>query len=147
MNGPGHPPPGHNGGPPLNQDTQAGGRCRDRRHWRAPPEAESRAYEFFWLGLSRRRVRQPAGACDRVVLSAGRPPAFSATTAEFGCINFDARPPDPRPRAGGFVTIYEAGRVVWQEPEEAMPARFAQEQLDLSGPLIRNAGSPAPRLS
>ena len=133
MSGYGPPPPRHNGGPPLDEDRQAGGRCRDCRHWRPPPEAESRAYEFFRLGLSRRRMRRPAGACDRVVLSAGRAPAFSATTAEFGCINFDARPPEPRSRGGGFVTIYEAGRVVWQGPEEAVPARFGQEELDLPG--------------
>lgn len=85
---------GHNGGPPLEEpSSEARGRCRDCRHWHAPPETEQRAYEWFRLGLSRRRVRRPTGACDRVVLSAGRAPAFSATTAEFGCINFEAKPP------------------------------------------------------
>lgn len=69
-----------------------------------------------------------------MVLSAGRAPAFSATTAEFGCINFEPKPEPPRPKGGGFVTIYEGGRVVWQGPEEAVPARFNQQELDLSGP-------------
>lgn len=126
---------GHNGGPPLEEPvTPVQGRCRDCRHWRAPPETEQRAYEFLQLGLSRRRVRRPTGACDRVVLSAGRAPAFSATTAEFGCVNFEAKPHPPQPKGGGFVTIYEGGRVVWQGPEEAVPARFNQEELDLFGP-------------
>lgn len=125
---------GHNGGPPLDEPgSDARGRCRDCRHWRAPPDTEQRAYEWFRLGLSRRRVRRPTGACDRVVLSASRAPAFSATTAEFGCINFEAKPPPPQPKGGGFVTIYDGGRVVWQGPEEAVPARFNQEELDLFG--------------
>lgn len=126
---------GHNGGPPLEEPaSEARGRWRDCRHWHAPPDVEQRAYEHFRLGLSHRRVRRPTGACDRVVLNAGRAPAFSATTAEFGCINFEPKLEQPRPRGGGFVTIYEGGRVVWQGPEEAVPARFNQEELDLFGP-------------
>lgn len=128
------PPPsfGHNGGPPLEEpDRHARGRCRECRHWRAPSDDELRAYEWFRLGLSHRRVRRPAGACDRVVLSPGRPPAFSATTAEFGCCNFDRRPPEPKPVGGGYATIWESGRVVWQGAEEAIPARFLQADFDL----------------
>ena len=77
------------------------------------------------------RVRRPVGACDRVVLSPGCPPAFSATTAEFGCCNFDRRPPEPKPVGGGYATIWESGRVVWQGAEEAIPARFLQADFDL----------------
>ena len=108
------PPPsfGHNGRPPLEEPVRhARGRCRECRHWRAPSDDELRAYEWFRLGLSHRRVRRPAGACDRVVLSPGRPP-------------------EPKP-AGGYVTIWESGRVVWQGSEEAIPARFLQADFDL----------------
>lgn len=123
---------GHNGGPALDEPRSAvAGRCRDCRYWRAPPVREERDYESFRLGLSRRRVRRPTGACDRVVLSAGGPPAFSATAGDFGCVNFDPKPAVAPPHGGGFVTIYEAGRIVWQGAEEDLPARFRQEELDL----------------
>jgi hypothetical protein len=56
---------------------------------------------------------------------------FSATTAEFGCRNFAASPPKPPSEGGGFVTIWECGRIVWQGPEKAVPARFLQQDLDL----------------
>ena len=126
---------GHNGGPPLEDPrAETRGRCRDCRHWNAWPEAEQCAYEFFRLGLSRRRVRRPTGASDRVVLSRGRAPAFAATVAEFGCINFEPKPCPPRPTGGGYVTIYEAGHIVWQGAEEAVPARFCQTEFDLLGP-------------
>ena len=58
-------------------------------------------------------------------------PAFSATDGNFGCGNFAAAPPPPIPRGGGFVTIWQDGRVVWQGREEDIPARFLQEDLDL----------------
>lgn len=137
MSAPDRPPPlGHNGGPPLEEPVvSTSGRCRDCRHWRAPPEEEERAYEFFRLGLSRRRARRPTGACDRVVITVGRPPAFSATTGEFGCVNFEAKPAPPAPRGGGFVTIWEDGRIVWQGADEAMPTRFEQADLDLHDPV------------
>jgi len=101
----------------------AGASCRSCRHWRAPSEAEERNDEAF-LGLSRRRVRRQSGACDRVLLSPGRPPAFSATAAEFVCLNFEQRPPPSPPSGGGYLTIYEGGRIVWQGAEERLPARF-----------------------
>lgn len=139
---------GHNGGPPLDDTSQrptlpAGASCRSCRHWRAPPEAEERNYEAFRLGLSRRRVRRPSGACDRVVLGPGRPPAFSATSAEFVCLNFEQRPPAPPRSGGGYVTIYEGGRIVWQGPEERLPSRFQQDELDLPEGPSRGRGRSA----
>jgi len=76
-------------------------------------------------------VKRPTGACDRVHLGNRPTPAFSATTAEFGCRNFEAAAPKPSPAGGGFVTIWENGRIVWQGPEEKMPARYLQQALDL----------------
>jgi len=135
MTGPVDPPLGHNGGPPLEEPVAAErGACRRCRHWRLPPEGEQRAYEHFRLGLSRRRVKRPSGACDRVIMAPGRPVSFSATAAEFSCLNFEAKPPVPIPRGGGFVTIYERGRIVWQGAQEAMPARFRQEAPGLPAP-------------
>jgi hypothetical protein len=129
------PPAGHNGGPPLDEPAPSvRGRCRTCRQWRALWQAEQTANAFFRLGLSRRRVRRSTGACDRVVLSPGRAPAFSAATAEFGRVNFEPMPDAPRPNGSGFVTLYEAGRIVWQGPEKSVPARFKQEERDLFGP-------------
>lgn len=123
---------GHNGGPPFEEPAdQHLGRCKHCLHWQAPPEAERRAHESFRLGLSRRRVKRPAGSCDRVLLGNRTTPVFSATTAEFGCRNFVPAPPKPPSEGGGFVTIWESGRVVWQGPENAVPARFLQQDLDL----------------
>ncbi|MCP1556821.1 UNVERIFIED_ORG: hypothetical protein M2438_005323 [Methylobacterium sp. SuP10 SLI 274] len=123
---------GHNGGPALGElaDTRPG-RCKHCRHWMAPSDEEQRAYEWFHLGLSRRRVRRPTGACDRVLVGNNPRPAFSATSAEFGCDNFEAAPPLPIPRGGGFVTIWQDGRIAWQGREEDIPARFLQQDLDL----------------
>ncbi|MEN3213963.1 hypothetical protein PUR23_28675 [Methylorubrum populi] len=53
------------------------------------------------------------------------------TSGEFGCGNFEAVPPPPMPKGGGFVTIWQGGRIVWEGHEEAIPARFLQEDLDL----------------
>lgn len=126
------PQPGHNGGPPLDESADPlSGRCKHCRRWQAPPESEQRAYEHFRLGLSRRRVKRPAGSCDRVLIGNRTTPAFSATTAEFGCRNFEPAPPKPAPTGHGFVTIWEAGKIVWQGAEEDMPARFRQQDLDL----------------
>jgi hypothetical protein len=124
-----HPRAGHNGGPPLDEPVAAiAGHCKHCRHWAAPPGSEQRAYELFQLGISRRRVKRPNGSCDRVLL--GKRPSFSATTAEFGCGNFEALPKKPVPKGGGFVTIWKDGAVAWQGPEERMPARFLQEDLE-----------------
>jgi hypothetical protein len=141
MTGPVDPPIGHNGGPPLEEPPRPeAGQCKHCRHWHAPSQTEQRAYEHFRLGLSKRRVKRPAGACDRVLTRPDKPVSFSATSAEFGCLNFSAKSPAPRPTGGGFVTIYEAGRIVWQGGEEAMPARFRQEALDLPAPGAEGGG-------
>ncbi|MGN7712580.1 hypothetical protein [Agrobacterium radiobacter] len=50
---------------------------------------------------------------------------FPATTAEFGCRNFEAKP--PAPRAAGFVTIWKNGRIAWQGPEDQLPARYRDD--------------------
>jgi hypothetical protein len=63
------------------------------------------AYEAFRLGLSRRRVKRPTGSCDRVLFGSRRTPTFSTTTTEFGCGNFEGKPPTPLPVGGGFITV------------------------------------------
>jgi len=123
----GGPPIGHNGGPPLDDDPPSTIRtCRWCRHWSPPSEWEERAYEYFRLGLSRRRVKRPSGACDRVKMAPNKPLAFSATVAEFSCLNFEAtpRPPIEIPRRGGFVTVWEGDRIAWQGVEEDMPEEY-----------------------
>ena len=125
-------PSGHNGGPPLDgPDARQDGRCKNCIHWHAPPEREQRDYENFRLGLSRRRVKRPSGTCDRVLLVGRTSTVFSATAAEFGCLNYEAKPRPPRPVGGGFVTIWRNGRIAWQGPEEKTPSRYLQETLDL----------------
>lgn len=119
------PPRGHNGGPSLDDEDSPGPRyCKYCRHWSPPPEAETRAYEAFQLGLSRRRVKRPTGACERVLTRIGKPLAFSGTTDTFNCLNFWARPPAPSPRGIGFVTIYEGDRIVWQGDERDLPDAY-----------------------
>lgn len=114
---------GDNGGPPLDDEPPVlptGAKCRLCRHWKAPAEADERGYEYFRLGLSHRRVKRPSGSCDRVILSWGRRPSFSATSGEFVCWNFEEMPPPPRARGGG--------RIVWQGREEDAPPE--QTELD-----------------
>ena len=96
-----------------------------------PSAGEQSAYEAFRTGLSRRRVRRPTGACDRVLIGNNPRPSFSATAGEFGCRNFEAAPPAPMPKGGSYVTIWQGGRILWEGVEEAIPARFLQEDLDL----------------
>jgi len=121
-----HPvPPGHNGGPPLDDPARdRPGRCRDCRHWTPPLGSLERDYEAFRLGLSRRRIKRPTGVCDRVLLGNSRLPAFSATAGNFSCRNFEPAPSRPQPRGGGFVTIWIGNRVVWKGPEDEIPSRF-----------------------
>lgn len=127
----GRSPPGHNGGPPLDAPTdRRPGLCKHCRHWQPPPDAEQKAYEYFRLGLSRRRVKRPSGSCDRVLFGNSSQAAFSATSADFGCRNFEPSPPRPRPAGGGFITIWENDRIVWQGNEEDIPGRFRQQDLD-----------------
>lgn len=89
-------------------------------------EREERDYEHFRLGLSRRRVKRPSGTCDRVKMAPNKPLAFSATVAEFSCLNFEVKalPPVEIPGHGGFVTIYEGDRIVWKGTEEDLPEEY-----------------------
>lgn len=125
-------PPGHNGAPPLDPPVPQRGQCKNCIHWNAPSEKQQRAYEFFRFGLSRKRVKRPTGTCDRVLLDGRSSTVFSATAAEFGCRNFEEKPRPARCAGGGFVTIWNKGRVVWQGPEEKIPPRFQQQALDLN---------------
>ncbi len=118
---------GHNGGPSLDDEEKGPPvprYCKYCRHWSPPPDSEVSAYEFFRLGLSRRRVKRPSGSCDRVLMREGKPLAFSATTDTFGCLNFLGKPPAPIVQGRGFVTIYEGDRVVWQGHEEDVPEQY-----------------------
>jgi hypothetical protein len=125
------PPPGHNGGPPLDDPAPGRpGRCRDCRHWQPPPENLERDYEAFRLGLSRRRVKRPAGFCDRVLLGHAKIPAFSATDGNFSCRNFEPAPPKQPPKGGGFVTIWRGNRILWKGPEDEIPPRFRDDDPD-----------------
>ncbi len=122
---------GHNGGPPLDEPVdRPPGRCKHCIHWDPPPENEQRAYEWFRLGLSRRRVKRPSGTCGRVLLAGRKSTVFSATSAEFGCLNFEAKPLPDRPTGGGFVTIWRNGRIAWQGAEENIPPRYLRDMLD-----------------
>ncbi|MEA3389656.1 hypothetical protein KNJ79_20075 [Sphingopyxis indica] len=125
----GRPPgAGHNNGPPLDDDDPPATirTCRWCRHWSPPSEREERDYKYFRLGLSRRRVKRPSGACDRVLMAPGKPLAFSATVAEFSCLNFAAKPLPPVeiPRRGGFVTIYEGDKIVWRGDADDLPEEY-----------------------
>ncbi|MGE0854148.1 MAG: hypothetical protein AB7O44_31815 [Hyphomicrobiaceae bacterium] len=106
------------------------GQCKHCRHWQAPSEREQHAFERFRLGLTRRRVKRPAGSCDRFLLGEGTTPVFSTTMAEFGCRNFAAAPPKAVPKGSAFVTISQHGRIVWQGPEDQKPAYFEHQDLD-----------------
>lgn len=111
MTAPKIPPANHNGGPPLSDPPPADGRCKHCRHWKPPSEQEQHTYERFRLGLARRRVRLPTGSCDRVSIGSHKLPAFAATSADFGCANFEGRAVPPRPVGAGYITICENGRI------------------------------------
>lgn len=119
-------PAGHNGGPPLDdEDAPPVPRyCKYCRHWSPPSDGEVRAYEWFQLGLSRRRVKRPAGSCDQVLMQLGKPLAFSATVDTFGCLNFCAKPQPPIPRGRSFIRIYEGDCVIWQGHEDDLPDEY-----------------------
>lgn len=115
--------------PPLLSSWASCARCQ---HWSPPSERETRAFEAFRLGLSRRLVKEPSGACDRVLLRWNGSPAFAATVARSRCFNFaEQQAPAPSDHRRGFVTIYEAGRIVWQGMEGDEPAQYRQEDLPL----------------
>lgn len=65
-----------------------GAACRSCQHWRAPPAEEVARHDAYVRGVTSRPVRRPLGSCDRVLLRRERPAAFSATAAEFSCLNF-----------------------------------------------------------
>ncbi|MCK9544048.1 MAG: hypothetical protein M0R03_18670 [Novosphingobium sp.] len=115
-NNPPEPPPA----PTLPQSA----RCALCRHWNPPSEAEESAYRAFALGVSKRRVREPSGSCDRVMHRPGGPLSFAGTLGRSRCFNFEEKPPERPRRGAGFVTIYEGNRVVWQGREGEEPARF-----------------------
>ena len=73
----------------------------------------------------------PSGSCDRVSVDLHKLPTFAATSADLGCGNFEARLVPPRPVGGGHVTVSEDGRIVWEGPEEGLPARLRQLALRL----------------
>lgn len=73
-----------------------------------------------------RHVKRSSGTCDRVLIS-GKV-SFSATSGDYRCENFEAKPQETPKRGGrAFVTIWKGNRIIWQGPEEDYPP----EQLDL----------------
>ncbi len=110
----------------------AGAACCRCTHWKAPCDRDVRDFDYWKATGKGRRVKQPTGACDRVRMNARSAPAFSATSANSQCFNYEARPIAPyAPTGRGFVTIYEAGRIVWQGTEGDEPAQYRQEELQL----------------
>jgi hypothetical protein len=59
-----------------------------------------------------------------VLIGTSKIPAFSGTTGDFGCGNFEAAAPKPIEHGRAFVTIWVGDRVVWQGPEDEIPASF-----------------------
>jgi len=116
---------GHNQ-PPEETPAQPpqGASCARCQHWNPPGEAEESAYRAFALGVSKRRVREPSGSCDRVMHRPGGPLSFAGTLGRSRCFNFAEGPPKKPRRGAAFVTIYEGNRVVWQGREGEEPARF-----------------------
>ena len=120
-------PIGHNQPPEATAPTPtlpASARCAMCRHWKPPSEAEESAYRSFALGVSKRRVREPSGSCDRVMHRPGGPISFAGTVGRSRCFNFEEKPPAKRRRGAAFVTIYEGNRIAWQGREGEEPARF-----------------------
>jgi len=121
----GPPPIGHNQPPPdLAQGLSASASCARCRHWSPPSEAEESAYRAFALGVSKRRVREPSGSCDRVMHRPGGPISFAGTLGRSRCFNFEEKPPERPRRGAAFVTIYEGNRIAWQGREGEEPPRF-----------------------
>lgn len=73
---------------PVSCLSAAGAACRNCQHWSEPPAEEVARHDAYVRGVTSRPVRRPLGSCDRVLLTRGRPAAFSATAAEFSCLNF-----------------------------------------------------------
>lgn len=131
---------GHNGGPSLDEDRPAtappprlpyDAACVRCQHWTAPTEREESDYRA-WQGGYGRRVKEPSGACHRVMHRPGGPLSFSATMGRSRCFNFE-RKPDPAPDrrgARGFVTIWRGDTILWQGTEGEEPAEFRQTEMD-----------------
>lgn len=127
------PPIGHNR-PPEDAPRRLprDGCCARCEHWNPPSERDQADYRAFALGISKRRVKEPSGSCDRVLLNPTGRTAFAGTVARTCCFNFEERstPIDAGPRRG-FVTIYEGDRIVWQGTEGDEPAEYRQGEFDL----------------
>ncbi|WP_230588582.1 hypothetical protein [Sphingobium yanoikuyae] len=127
------PPIGHNGAPPEPPARRPyGASCAHCQHWAAPSERDVRDYEAFQRGVTRRRVKEPAGFCHRILHSPRGIPAAGGCVGRSFCFNFeqDTRPKPEQDRRG-FVTIYEGGRIIWQGTECDEPAEYRQAELDL----------------
>lgn len=125
---------GHNGGPSLDDTPsrpEQGACCRRCRHWQPPSEREESDYRAYVNGVIRRRIAEPSGACDRVLLRPGGIPSFSSTKDRSWCYNYEARPePTAEDRRGqALITISENGRIVWQGREGEEPAQYRQTDL------------------
>jgi hypothetical protein len=112
---------GHNNGPPLDDDRPAAANpplpydaaCVRCQHWTQPSEREESDYRA-WKGGYGRRVKEPSGACHRVMHRLGGPLSFSGTMGRSRCYNFE-RMADPRPdhSGRGFVTIWKGDKILW----------------------------------
>lgn len=125
---------GHNGGPVIAPPSLLphDAACLRCQHWKAPHDRDVSAYEYWKATGKGYRIKEPAGACDRVRMTESSAPAFAATKAHGRCFGYEAKPSQPFTQsAPGFVTIYEAGRVVWQGTEGEEPAAFRQQELPL----------------
>ena len=68
---------GHNGA--LSDEPQAipaGAACSRCRHWKAPTERDLGEYRMYEIGVTKRPVKKPTGACDRVIYRHGAIRAF-----------------------------------------------------------------------
>jgi hypothetical protein len=126
-------PIGHNGAPSEPpRRLPHGPSCARCHHWEAPHDRDIRDHEAFQRGVSKRRVREPAGFCHRILHSPNGYPAAGGCVARSFCFNYeDDQRPKPEQGRRGFVTIYEGGRIVWQGTEGDEPAEFRQAELDL----------------
>lgn len=127
--------PGHNGGPPLDDERpvlRADWACARCAHWKPPSEREQSDYRMFQIGVTKRRVKEPSGICDRIMHRPGGPTAFGGTMGRSSCFNYEPAPPPPEPQdRRGFVTIWQGDRIVWKGIEGEEPAEFRQQELDL----------------
>lgn len=122
---------GHNGGPPLEEPTHPpAGTCGTCRHWQPPGPGEVRRYEIWHITGRGGRVREPSGSCDRMLTRPGAVPAHCGTKGRTAaCHNFVPAAPAPlSTRGGGYVMVWQDGRIAWQGWEEHLPERFRREE-------------------